>query len=264
MAGARCEFTIWDENGDCQSTTIGLGSEIVIGRIRTADLVLPSPSVSARHARLRLHGGALEIDDLGSSYGSFVGTARVSGWTPVTVEDECWLGDTRLTLRVIWPAEPVIVSLSSAADGTEAAFTLDGKLDTLGERELSAFPGLRGSCPLRFERVDGAITEIVDAKGRRHELVDGGTMIEGVRIHCETDEDAMASVLAPRRSPDANAQTNPASREADPERTFSGSFEPSVVTPAATETRTAGVNWVLLAMALIAASLFVAFGIWIL
>ncbi len=51
---------------------------LVVGASPDADLVVRDPTVSARHCGVRLERGALEITDLGSRNGTFVGGARVA------------------------------------------------------------------------------------------------------------------------------------------------------------------------------------------
>ncbi|HVQ62960.1 MAG TPA: FHA domain-containing protein, partial [Terriglobia bacterium] len=52
--------------------------EIVIGRGGGADLLLPSLHVSRRHAKLVCEAGAYAIQDLESSYGTFVNGERIA------------------------------------------------------------------------------------------------------------------------------------------------------------------------------------------
>ena len=47
-------------------------AEVLIGRVPGNDLVIADPSVSARHARLRLSGGVWTLADLGSVNGTSV------------------------------------------------------------------------------------------------------------------------------------------------------------------------------------------------
>lgn len=55
------------------------GHPLIVGRSRSSDVVLTHESVSRRHARLWLDkAGALWIEDLGSSAGTFIGTDRVT------------------------------------------------------------------------------------------------------------------------------------------------------------------------------------------
>ena len=55
------------------------GQSLVVGRSRSSDVVLSHESVSRRHARLWLDkAGALWIEDLGSTGGTFVGPERIT------------------------------------------------------------------------------------------------------------------------------------------------------------------------------------------
>ncbi len=55
------------------------GRPLIVGRSRSSDVVLTHESVSRRHARLWLdRSGALWIEDLGSSAGTYIGTDRVT------------------------------------------------------------------------------------------------------------------------------------------------------------------------------------------
>lgn len=56
--------------------TVGPGP-LLVGRSREADMRLPHPTVSGRHARLRLGGSGIEIEDLDSRFGTFVNGSRI-------------------------------------------------------------------------------------------------------------------------------------------------------------------------------------------
>jgi hypothetical protein len=80
---------------------VGAGSEypvegeLVLGRERgTADLVIEDPGVSRRHARVFPDDGALVLEDLSSSNGTYVNGERISGAVEVGGGDEVQLGDT--------------------------------------------------------------------------------------------------------------------------------------------------------------------------
>lgn len=65
------------EDGE-QQTVIG-DEEIVVGRRRENDVVLPDPHVSMTHARIRRSKGAVLLEDLGSTNGTFVNGEQVQG-----------------------------------------------------------------------------------------------------------------------------------------------------------------------------------------
>jgi DNA-binding CsgD family transcriptional regulator len=53
--------------------------ELVLGRRETSDLVLPDPHVSRSHAVIRRQSGAVWIEDLGSTGGTYVNGEQVAG-----------------------------------------------------------------------------------------------------------------------------------------------------------------------------------------
>ncbi len=61
------------------------GKGVTIGRSADNDIATQHPSVSARHARIFLKGGALLLEDLGSSFGTQVNGDRVQPGRPVEI-----------------------------------------------------------------------------------------------------------------------------------------------------------------------------------
>src|SRR5262245_37151489 len=78
------------------------GSIIRIGRQLDCDIQLESTAVSRRHAQLVSGGDGFFVEDLGSSNGTFVNAARVSGRTAIHEEDTLQIGPYLFALR----AEP--------------------------------------------------------------------------------------------------------------------------------------------------------------
>lgn len=72
-------FTVF-RSGRIERSLALLSDEIAIGRMAGADLELPQPSVSRRHARIRREGGAHVLEDLGSVNGILVDGSRVRRW----------------------------------------------------------------------------------------------------------------------------------------------------------------------------------------
>jgi hypothetical protein len=71
--------------------------ELILGREDgTADLVLDDPGVSRRHARVLPENGAVIVEDLGSSNGTYVNGERISGPVELGAGDEVQVGATVL------------------------------------------------------------------------------------------------------------------------------------------------------------------------
>jgi DNA-binding winged helix-turn-helix (wHTH) protein len=84
--------------------------EHIVGRDGSAAIVLDAASVSRRHARIRLSGNQVALEDLGSKNGTYVGGRRIEG--TVTLAD----GN-----RVRFGRVPVTVHISRTPVTTETA-----------------------------------------------------------------------------------------------------------------------------------------------
>ena len=65
---------------------------IVVGREDGADVVIDNPSVSRRHAEIRLGDSGWEVVDLGSSNGTFIRGTKIEGPQSIGLGDEIGLG----------------------------------------------------------------------------------------------------------------------------------------------------------------------------
>jgi DNA-binding winged helix-turn-helix (wHTH) protein len=75
--------------------------ENVLGRVDEGVLWIESPSVSRRHARIRVEGGQATLEDLGSKNGTFWRGQRISVPVVLSDGDEIRLGKVPLTLRIL-------------------------------------------------------------------------------------------------------------------------------------------------------------------
>jgi hypothetical protein len=90
--------------------------EVILGRERaSADLVIPDPGVSRRHARVHPHNGGMIVEDLGSSNGTFVNGHRISQPVEIGPEDELQVGDSVLGVEVGGTAPTAIQPSGSPA-----------------------------------------------------------------------------------------------------------------------------------------------------
>lgn len=103
--------------------------ELFIGRDPGVDIVIDSPGVSRRHARLYQQAGGCILEDLGSSNGTFVNGQRITGPYYLHAGDEVRLGQyvamqyrqPQVTATVIEPTSPKLQStMVEAAPGSAA------------------------------------------------------------------------------------------------------------------------------------------------
>jgi pSer/pThr/pTyr-binding forkhead associated (FHA) protein len=91
-----------------------LGGELTIGREGNAGLILDDRGVSRLHARFTDENGAVVLEDLGSSNGTFVNGEQISGPVELAAGDEVQVGGTVLEVQGIDAATALI-----GADATE-------------------------------------------------------------------------------------------------------------------------------------------------
>src|ERR1700692_2263328 len=82
------------------------GAGTLIGRQPDVAVYLDSLSVSRHHARVFCEDGAYFIEDLGSSNGTYLNGARMSGRAPLTERDELRIGPHTFQLLGDRPPPP--------------------------------------------------------------------------------------------------------------------------------------------------------------
>jgi hypothetical protein len=80
-------------------TVFALDAVTTLGRDLGSSVVLDDPYASARHAVLTFRGTSWYVEDLGSTNGTFVDGAPVSGISPLGYGDEIQIGEVRLRLE---------------------------------------------------------------------------------------------------------------------------------------------------------------------
>ena len=68
-------------------------AEILIGRVKGNDVILPKQNISKRHSLVRVHDDRFIIEDLASTNGTYVNGHRISSPVELTSEDKVYLGD---------------------------------------------------------------------------------------------------------------------------------------------------------------------------
>jgi DNA-binding winged helix-turn-helix (wHTH) protein len=87
---------LWD-NG---RVSLGNGDH-VLGRDPDVEVFLDSPGVSRRHAVIRINGGEVMLEDLGSKNGTFVGDRPANSPTRLVDGDVFSVGSVQLTIRAV-------------------------------------------------------------------------------------------------------------------------------------------------------------------
>jgi pSer/pThr/pTyr-binding forkhead associated (FHA) protein len=98
---ARMPFLIV-RSGPRAGERIELVAELVVGR-ENADVTVGDEEVSRRHLAVRPHEDGVELEDLGSTNGTFVDGARLSAVVVVSSSARVILGETELEIEVEEP-----------------------------------------------------------------------------------------------------------------------------------------------------------------
>jgi FHA domain len=94
--------SLWITNGPAAGQSVSVTGELIIGR-QNADLTLEDAEVSRRHAAVRLDGGRVEVEDLGSANGTFVNGSRIEGAVTVGGGAKIRIGQTEIEVRGVVP-----------------------------------------------------------------------------------------------------------------------------------------------------------------
>ncbi|MGZ4306481.1 MAG: FHA domain-containing protein, partial [Solirubrobacteraceae bacterium] len=90
-------------SGPLAGQTIDVEDEVVIGREDT-DLTIDDVELSRRHAVVRPHASRLQVEDLGSTNGTYVDGTRIEEPTILGGGAEIRIGTTKLVVEGVLPA----------------------------------------------------------------------------------------------------------------------------------------------------------------
>jgi pSer/pThr/pTyr-binding forkhead associated (FHA) protein len=90
-------------SGPLAGQTIDVENEVVIGREDT-DLTIDDVELSRRHAVVRPHASRLQVEDLGSTNGTYVDGTRIEEPTILGGGAEIRIGTTKLVVEGVLPA----------------------------------------------------------------------------------------------------------------------------------------------------------------
>jgi hypothetical protein len=151
-------------------------SETVMGRASDVELILVEGMVSRRHAMLRLDGGILTIEDLGSMNGTFVNGERVR-IRKLAEGDRVLVGTTIMKVefsKAPLGTKPPPPPKSSLGDVETSRDLMSGQLQEVGVPELiEMFGAARQALVLEIEtrddRLDVFISDgvVIDCESRK-------------------------------------------------------------------------------------------------
>lgn len=96
-------------------------SEMHVGRDVTNDLVISDEKVSRRHARLYSEGDQFVVEDLGSTNGTFINGARLSGPHLLRVGEQITFGETSIVSYERIGSDPNATVVSTISGGPSTA-----------------------------------------------------------------------------------------------------------------------------------------------
>ncbi len=134
--------------GNTLISNLGSKNQITIGRSPECDLVLKDAKVSRKHARFFQKNGKYYIEDLGSTNGTFVNNARITGAREFTINDTLYIGLNALKLKDV--ARNLSSETVIAAEGIAKIFAngnrgLHSTTLTVERAEMVAIMGPSGS-----------------------------------------------------------------------------------------------------------------------
>ncbi|HVN53487.1 MAG TPA: FHA domain-containing protein [Anaerolineaceae bacterium] len=86
---ARSSYWLEIREGVAQGRKVDLrAGPMIIGRDPACDIIIESPAVSRRHARIEVQGDRVTLEDLGSSNGTFIGVERITNQAELKPGDQ--------------------------------------------------------------------------------------------------------------------------------------------------------------------------------
>jgi len=105
-------------SGPAAGTTLELDRALVLGRDGDCDLVLDDDKASRRHATVTPGAeGTIEVEDLGSTNGTYVDGQRISGRATLRPGGTLTIGDTALVVTEATPSGPTPTRIEQIALG---------------------------------------------------------------------------------------------------------------------------------------------------
>jgi putative peptide zinc metalloprotease protein len=163
-------------------TRVPLDGTLTIGRAAGSELRLEDPTVSRRHARITVDRDLLWLEDVGSSYGTWLDERRVVDRVALGDGARIRLGDQELVVarrrRDSEAGLTIVVPAAESAGGAverpglRAGYALKRLAATEGERRW-VLRDLRSGGFLRLADADGQLLELLDGRRSVDSLMEG-------------------------------------------------------------------------------------------
>jgi pSer/pThr/pTyr-binding forkhead associated (FHA) protein len=99
-------LVVLDKEGNATQYPVDAKPEMILGRAAEVDVPLLSKNVSRKHAKLRVQGKKITVEDMGSSNGVLVNGTKISGPTEVPAGSEFQIGEFTVKITSQEPEVP--------------------------------------------------------------------------------------------------------------------------------------------------------------
>ena len=165
------KLTLYPPERPSRQVLVQPGETAIVGRDPCADIVVPDPRVSRRHARLTWLDGRCVLEDLGSKNGTFVNGER---WSSTELHDHDWVSFGGVVGRLDVLSDVLAEALRSARAIVSAPVVVDH--DAPGQSEADASRLLLSllRSAMQLTKADRGFILVVRADGSVHPLVASG------------------------------------------------------------------------------------------
>ena len=137
--------TITEKDGPSTTTTFDK-TEVLIGRVKGNDIVLPKTNVSKRHSRIVIKDGKIILIDLKSTNGTFVNGRKITSPQVMQDGDKIYIGDFTIEVREIpgGTAQPMPSAAAPSPMGNFSPVPSASSLPGVGGMPMEGHNGLGG------------------------------------------------------------------------------------------------------------------------
>ena len=137
--------------------------DLLVGRSPACGLVINHPTVSRQHARVSARGNRLVLTDLGSTYGTFIGGARIAGDVEIAPGGSFAIGLFDFVCQWREERAPAAVALTEDRQLLSSSETIYRRVDDL---DLAAVPVTPGARPSPVSEDAARLTKLLTEIGK--------------------------------------------------------------------------------------------------